>query len=569
MPNNSRHNQNHTKKSQVHRPAFFVLKIVWAIVVLVWISFTLHTSFNSYQNISMAIAQAMGKPSHIDVLRSQYFPPSLLPVLRVLCWLVLAGLMLAYRYLSKFTCILLAFAAIGLQLTLLAFRGISTCSRSQKLVLIAYSLTFFVSRVYYAWLFPLQYDEAFSYIHLIHKGLFTSAVYYPGPNNHIFFSNIASVLNLILPPLAALRLPVIIGTTLGWYFLWDWLYTKIRFEWALLLASIVFFLPLMGIYGIIGRGYSLQFLFMLIACRAILASTFQAHHRRAFLISSVLGFYLIPTFLYLFVTLVVYKTGQIILAKEKKDLFKQWAKDLGIISLITTLLYSPVIAANGLNALVNNGWVASLSFEQWRTQFPAYFSELGNALWGESRGQWVWMAYLTGVGLAFILSPKKHVFILISLLIPLLMITLQRVLPPYRIWLYWLLPFGWFVALILQKIKGFKLIISIMLTFVLLFYVITTTGLFYKGADMPHIRIAEKISQVSSPQKVFVNHDTYAVFLQYMSLDKKHRVDIKQDKKVKYDWLVLKKPVGKEYKHLAKGYKVFFEDGEVKVYRLK
>lgn len=564
MPSKLRHNKQTKKESQVHRLAFFVLKIAWIIVVFAWLSFTLRMSFDTYHNISLGFAQAIGKPSHTELLRTQYFPPALLPVLRVFCWLVLAGLLFTYRYLSRLSHFLLAFAVVGLQLMLMCFRSIAACSKPQKLALLIGSLTIFGSRIYYAWLFPLQYDEAFAYVHLISKGLLVSAVYYPGPNNHILFSNIASVLHLVLPPLVAMRLPVIISSLLSWYLLWDWLHTRVRFEWALLVALLVFFFPLMGIYNVMGRGYSLQFLFALIACRAILAPAYQLLHRRAFVVSSVFGFYLVPTFLYWFVTLAIYKTGQFVLTKENKQVLKQWAKDLGIISLLTALLYSPVIAANGLNALINNGWVSSIGFEQWRAQFPAYLAALGNALWGEPWGQWVGLSYGLLVVIFFIRYPRKGTFVFLSLCLPLLMNILQGVLPPYRIWLYWLLPFSWFMALLTQKIGKIKLITSIMLSIILLFYIITTTQQFQKIARLPHphIRMAKKISKLPNPQNILVNHDTYMVFLQYMSLGKKHKIDVKLNNNMRYDWLILKKPTGQKYKE----YKIIFEDREVVIY---
>lgn len=42
---------------------------------------------------------------------------------------------------------------------------------------------------------PITYDEAFTYLNFIDRGILVSSTYYPAPNNHVLYSIISSLLN--------------------------------------------------------------------------------------------------------------------------------------------------------------------------------------------------------------------------------------------------------------------------------------------------------------------------------------------------------------------------------------
>ena len=68
-------------------------------------------------------------------------------------------------------------------------------------------------------------------------------------------------------------------------------------------------------------------------------------------ISSILGFYTIPSFLYPFITL-----NLVILLYNRPNRCWQFITN-AIVTIITIALYLPVIIVNGLDALTNNPWV--------------------------------------------------------------------------------------------------------------------------------------------------------------------------------------------------------------------
>ncbi|EAY23964.1 hypothetical protein [Microscilla marina] len=557
------------KKSRAYRPAFFVVTGLWFIFLLGWLGGALWWSFQHYNTVTLWVAQVLGKTQQIDTLRTQYFTPAVFISFQILGWLLFVMWGLAYCGRSWVTLLLLRF--LSLVKTTLAFslHSFITCSLSQKIILIATLCGVLASRLYYATVFTLQYDEAFTYIHLVHKGVLVAAIYYPGPNNHVFFSEIAALLHLFLPTLVALRLPSIIASLAVWYLAWQWLHRYTRFEWAWLLATLGTFLPLVSVYSVMGRGYSMQLLFILLAFRVGLAANYRAQQRLVFIVSSVLGFYTIPVFLYPFATLLVCQSMK--LWRQDKKLLKRWAIDLCIVAGLTCLLYSPIVLANGAAALVGNGWVKPLSLATWGQQFPAYLAAWGNALFGNPWGQWLGLVCGLGVLLIFIFRRKAGKFALFCVVIPLLMIALQRVLPPQRVWLWLWLPLVYTIALLLGKsiprLKSY--LISVLLGGICLFFVIHTSYLFAQmpTKNYPYIRVAKKITSMPALQRVFVQHDTYGVYLQYMCLHvaQEHSLDTRRNPQVKYDWLIVKKPLGRKLPE--RRYQVFLENEEVVVYQ--
>ena len=59
------------------------------------------------------------------------------------------------------------------------------------LFLIPFLITF-----YLAFYLPITYDESFTFINFINRGVAVSLSFYPAPNNHVLFSVIGSFLNL-------------------------------------------------------------------------------------------------------------------------------------------------------------------------------------------------------------------------------------------------------------------------------------------------------------------------------------------------------------------------------------
>ncbi|OJJ15262.1 hypothetical protein BKI52_38245 [marine bacterium AO1-C] len=565
-------NNVHIKKlSRANRPAFFVTRLGWLGGLLCLCGLAIFLNIYSYETITLKFAQWSGKTDRLDVLRNQYLTQSLFLSLRVLSLILVLIFALTYRWLHQVQVWLIHICSLGLQLVLIPTQSFKNLSKNQKTALLIAFCLVTASRIYYYWLLPLQYDETFTYIHLVNKGLLVSATYYPGPNNHVLFSEIAAVLNQLLPSLLALRLPSLVGGLLLWFLLWEWFNTQTRFEWALILASLILLTPTLSVYAVMGRGYSMQLLLALVGLRVVLATQYLSIHRFAFVLSSVLGFYLVPTYLYIFVTLVVFKISQVLLTKDRHSL-KACLLDLVTVGLITSILYTPIILFNGLGAIIHNGWVQPLSFEQWIQLFPQYLVELSQALWGDEAGLGIGIGFLVVLLISFFLKPHKY-FGLLSLALLFIIISVQRVLPPARTLQYLVLLYGWWIIQWLPKRTSqskYSLVVTLALIAPLLFYGITTTYTLRQIAytPNPHIEVAQKITSENKPQKVLVTHDTYAVFLQYFNTQSgnKHQIDIQQKKGVAYDWWIHSQKQLNTKQKLPTGTRLYLKNKEVMIH---
>jgi len=524
----------------------------------------------SYHTITLKLAQWSDKTDRLDVLRNQYLTQSLFVSLRLISIGFSFFYLFTYRWLPYFEAWLLQMWRLIRQLLSIPLQSFRIITNNQKIILLVVFGSLVIIRIYYYWLLPLQYDEAFTYIHLVNKGFLVSATYYPGPNNHVFFTEIASLLNKVLPSLLALRLPGLLGSLLLWFLLWDWFMCKTRFEWALLLATLLVLTPTLSAYAIMGRGYSLQLLCALVGFRVVLANQYLPIHRFTFVLSSVWGFYLVPTYLYVFVTLIVFKTSQLFHTKNKK-LFKSWLLDLAVIGVITSILYAPIILLNGLGAMIHNGWVQPLSSDQWFSRFPHYLIELAQALWGDEAGLGISIGFFLLLLAAFAWKPRQY-FGALGIGLALLLMLVQQVLPPPRTLQYLVLLLGWCIVewLSARNAKP-TIMITLALSASLLFYGITTTQTLRQVAQTPQppIEIARKITAENMPQKVLVTHDTYAVFLQYFNTqnNNRHQLDIQAKEGARYDWWIRSQKQSSKTGKPPFDTRLYLKNKEVVIYR--
>src|SRR5205823_540626 len=78
----------------------------------------------------------------------------------------------------------------------------------QKISLSLVFIAIVALRIFYWYKFPLFTDEAFSYVYFVSRGFLVSATYYPGPNNHVFYSELCTFTDLFFnDPLWVMRLP--------------------------------------------------------------------------------------------------------------------------------------------------------------------------------------------------------------------------------------------------------------------------------------------------------------------------------------------------------------------------
>ena len=253
--------------------------------------------------------------------------------------------------------------------------------------------------VYYAINLPISYDEAWTYLNFSSKNFIISLTYYPAPNNHILHSILTNITNFIFPtsPLFSLRLPTIIVSLM--LYLIGMYSIKKHYNQNVSIASVgIFSVLFMGIYyGYMSRGYALILLFFIASFHFALNIIKNPSNVRDWVwltISSILGFFTMPSYLYAFATLNVV----LLFSTLKKSVFIKQVKYSVITFIATTILYLPTIIVSGLNSLTNNKFVAPKLREVVFSKLPEFLFQT--------------LEDLAGVNAIFLLS-----IIIISLLL--------------------------------------------------------------------------------------------------------------------------------------------------------
>ncbi|MBO2012549.1 hypothetical protein [Hymenobacter negativus] len=323
------------------------------------------------------------------------------------------------------------------------------------------------ARLWYLVSYPLSTDEMASHDFFAQRGPLTVTTYYPIPNNHIFYNLLAWPLAAAgLPALLAMRLPSLllgfVGTALGYVLLARIAGARL----ALAVTGLVNLASLWVYYAMAGRGYFLQIGLLQAGFFATveLLQTPARYTRLAWLafgISSVLGLYLIPSYAYPLVSLGA-GLGLGFVWQRRWQALGQLVVVAVFVGLITVLLYAPVGAVSGWERLLHNPYVAAKTPAQFWPTYRAFLYETAATLFGPSlrvSGP-VWLALALGGGMVSAYWLKKgHASLRIAaqlasllLLMPLLLMVLQRVYAPTRVLLY-LTFFGYLLGMLwLQRL---------------------------------------------------------------------------------------------------------------------
>jgi hypothetical protein len=293
----------------------------------------------------------------------------------------------------------------------------------------------------------IAYDEAYTFIHFASRSFKHILADYSAPNNHIFHTILVGVAYRLLGGEAwVLRLPAFIAGVLmvpAMYF------TARRFfsaPQALGAAAIIAVLPVFINYSVNGRGYTLLILFSLLLANfgGILVSQPSRTALIAFGITTVLGFYTIPIFLYPWVGVFLWIVATYFFSRESwQDRSRKSTVFLGVCvlaALATLILYSPVILfGSGLASLISNEIVEPLNWSTFLANLDPRMIRTWNK-WMIGIPPEIENVLLVGFLLSLFfyrrVSNQKlplQIFLALAVLILLL---LQRVTPLPRIWLY-------------------------------------------------------------------------------------------------------------------------------------
>lgn len=294
---------------------------------------------------------------------------------------------------------------------------------------------------------PVQYDEAYTFIHYASRSLTTILANYSAPNNHIVHTLLVAITyHLLGASLWTLRLPALLAGVLtvpAAYFAARRFFTRHQ---ALAAAAVLAVTPVFIEYSANGRGYTLVILFSLLLTNfsGILVERQTTPALIAYGLTAAFGFYTIPIFLYPMAGISLWLFASYLtesgLWKNRLRKLTVFLVTCALAGLLTFLLYSPVIFfGTGLGSLVSNEIVES---QNWLTFFNNLSPRLTNTaiLWMTGIAPAFRVLLLVGFLLSIFFYKKVSnqrlplpIFLILAIAILML---IQRVVPLPRVWLF-------------------------------------------------------------------------------------------------------------------------------------
>ena len=280
---------------------------------------------------------------------------------------------------------------------------------------------------------PVRNDEAYTFMHYASRPLFIGLTYYTA-NNHLLNTLLIHwATTLFGASLIAIRLPAMAAGIL----LVPATYFAVRLyegrDAGLIAAALVSASSPLVSYSFNARGYSLG-AFFLVAMIGLVGFAISRQSVGAWLcvpMAAALALYSVPTMLYgvggVFVCL--------LLARYYRPAI--WGGFAA--AVITLVLYAPALAAVGLSAISSNQWTAPISRAEW----PGQFAREMASLWRYANVDLpVLVSAVVVVGFVYALISQRKlrlgpttIFLSIAL-VALILMPIQRIVPPRRTWLF-------------------------------------------------------------------------------------------------------------------------------------
>jgi hypothetical protein len=272
--------------------------------------------------------------------------------------------------------------------------------------------------------------------------LVTAITDYSAPNNHILHTvlvNISTTLFGMDP--WAIRLPAFLFGV-GLIIAVDWWIASATGKRAagLLAAAFVAGSSMLIEYSTIARGYTMVavgYVVLLEIGRRLL----QAPSLRlwvGWVAVSTAGLITVPVFIFPLATVGVWVVLTAFLRQRREGLFGQLALSLLLIGVLTVLAYVPAAIATGVEAIVANPFVRSLSWSEMPDEWFRLTTRLARMVWRDGI-----VAIVYSILFIVAIARNRRIFgspltPAIGLLGPLALALGRQVAPPQRVWL-----FGW------------------------------------------------------------------------------------------------------------------------------
>ena len=315
----------------------------------------------------------------------------------------------------------------------------SNWSNKKKWFIISPFIAFIVFKISS---FPVYIDEATTFLEYSSQGFWTTLTTYNEPNNHVFFSLLATLaVKLPIDPLIAMRLINLVLSIICLSLLYDFLKKKFSETSTLIAFTFFVFSYAYTFYSIFARGYLLIILFTLISFLLIdkIQDKFEFRFYFLFGLVTTLGFFTIPIYLYVSLSFGIILIIQF--WKDKKKLMTfiitYFISGIGVF-----ILYLPIIYFNGIKSITNNEYsqpkLKSEVIDFLKTSWFGFYDKI----FGVQSGL-IFMA-LIGISMFHLIRKNTNkqidINLLVFLIIPFLGVYFQNVIPGFRTWIYVLVP---------------------------------------------------------------------------------------------------------------------------------
>jgi len=293
----------------------------------------------------------------------------------------------------------------------------------------------------------IAYDEAYTFIHFASRAFKHILADYSAPNNHIFHTILVSIAYRLFGGQPwALRLPAL---TAGILMIPAMYITARRFfssSQSLAASALIAVTHSFINYSVNARGYTLLFLLTLLLTNfaGILVTRQSKAALVAFTLTTTLGFYTIPIFLYPMAGICLWVFATYLVSSEPGQVkLRKLAVFLGICAisiLLTIILYSPVILfGSGLSSLISNEIVKPLNWSNFLENLDPRMLKAWNK-WMMGVNPTIENLFSGGFFVSLLLYRKvsnqklpMQIFLAFGASF---LVVIQRVTPLPRIWLY-------------------------------------------------------------------------------------------------------------------------------------
>ncbi len=331
--------------------------------------------------------------------------------------------------------------------------------RISLLLLLAIQLIMFT---YYVVYLPYHYDEAFTYTFFSGKGIISSISFYPAPNNHVFHNILSSIfLKLPVHVVTAIRLDNLLASVIATYYFFK-LTNKVVLQRVAIIATVFFAFCYPFIhYSMQSRGYGLLVLFSVLSIYAVVSIAEGKSMKKyiaLYILSSVLGFFTIPSFLYCFVVVNIFLFLHCIVRFNLKNLGIAVLSNV-LIGGLTLLLYTPIIIRNTAKALTDHNGMTNSGLQYVRENYIPHLKEVLGFFTAYATNNLYWVIALI-VGVALYLVKNKYftrfyaLFMICLLVSPVPIMFAHQTVPFTRTWIHLIVPLWVAFAMVVNLLLG-------------------------------------------------------------------------------------------------------------------